>query len=1172
MRVFEVFLALLIGLIAGLSTVMPAQATTSEEAVSDPAPPHSAAAATVLEHTLEVYIDNGRRLRLTQTWVVRIDDPAASSAGLPAPEGLDGTSDGDARVLGDLLVVPPGAAAGDVFTLKSVGRQRRGPYSGVFATAPDLPVEHASVVIRSPTWVSITAWPDPRAEPTYTSTRSRRTAEFTWDRIAQDAPAQLIWTTWESWDEAGVAITKHVDRLLADKQKLGRGLAADVEGLSIPELVDRVNQRIQVYPEDYGSWEGARPAAEVLVEGEGTAADRAVVLLSILEVAGHDARPAAFRPAALTAAGPLTVPAPAQFTRPAVAVITPKGTVWIDPASPYTAIPDIPASMAGAVAWAPERLPVHLAAHGAMDGMVSVNAQIRIDQEGAATWTATISASGTALEWIRTRLAPLEPAGRATTLHQLVQQGRPELHRFQMTDTGVEDPKRQLKLTLQGYEEHAVSDLGPGMNGTIAPLVAPGLAGWLPTRILIHEEVAVEAPPGMQPVAMVPAEPTFHHEVVLSRSLRREGSRLVLLTEALRPLRDDSPARAAEASRFLEEKAAVGPRILYFGLPSPRLAKAVRADERFGSVAERWTVEALIWLSVDDRVRARKTFKKALTRVSATDLAVQIRRYSAPGDPRPWLVLHDASKEEAVWIEAVEGLGESLERREAWLRAVALSTSEDPMIRTRALRVMYRVQPEDRPNERIDGSGYEAWQPRAEIFTLAEEAARAASGTELGVDVPILLHKAQRDLERGRTEEALALVDRILGVRDEPAALVLRAEARAQLGVAAEDLVAEIDGAVRRAPFNADVLGQAAHAMAAVGRPSTTLAYGLSAARLAFTDSHRWHQATGYALAAGDLETAAYTARRASDLDPESRDAAASLRLVATLVRDSEGASLGATRSGERISRQSPESVPDLLGIVPPEALLALLQHHEEEVASNGRLLGMRAQLRLDADLLDDAARDGVILATHHGDPRGLALSFAGTAGRLWSPGVLEGLKPYQRNEQVRATRLEYALFSRNGDPLADARVLADDPRARVLTELVANPDEFAASQEGWPEGLADLRPRTPSGYRDNQVLGACKGVRAWSHRDQATTLLLLSQPVEGLPPPLAQLYTPRVPDVASLPEGGRVIRLDGGLIPLYAAVAPHGERQVYGLGFTAEAARRALTTAREAWPIESLE
>ncbi|MBW2255089.1 MAG: hypothetical protein JRI25_10885, partial [Deltaproteobacteria bacterium] len=80
MRVIEVFLALLLGVIAGLSTEGVAHATADEEEASDPSAPRSMAAATVLEHTLEVYVDNSRRLRLTQTWVVRIDDPAASSA------------------------------------------------------------------------------------------------------------------------------------------------------------------------------------------------------------------------------------------------------------------------------------------------------------------------------------------------------------------------------------------------------------------------------------------------------------------------------------------------------------------------------------------------------------------------------------------------------------------------------------------------------------------------------------------------------------------------------------------------------------------------------------------------------------------------------------------------------------------------------------------------------------------------------------------------------------------------------------------------------------------------------------------------------------------------------------------------------------------------------------
>ena len=44
--------------------------------------------------------------------------------------------------------------------------------------------------------------------------------------------------------------------------------------------------------------------------------------------------------------------------------------------------------------------------------------------------------------------------------------------------------------------------------------------------------------------------------------------------------------------------------------------------------------------------------------------------------------------------------------------------------------------------------------------------------------------------------------------------------------------------------------------------------------------------------------------------------------------------------------------------------------------------------------------------------------------------------------------------------------------------------------------------------------------------------------------------------------KGGQVVRLLGGVAPLYAAIAFDGEHEVYGLGFSAQAAKRALLDA----------
>lgn len=1121
------------------------------------APVRAERAATVLDHALEVTVDSAGRLLQRQSWTVRIDDPAAATAGLPAPPGLDGAQDGGAHVFGELLVLPPGVQAGDVYLLEQEVRERRGPWSGVFRTAPDLSTLAATVTIQAPTWIPLTLWSDSRGAPTWSRPRRARRVSYAFHEVAPDAPAEVVWSTWHDWDQAGEQLRGQVEPRLAGKLELGSDLAYDLGAVSIAEAVDRINQQVRVSPEDFGSWASARAPLAVLEAGEGTAADRGMALLSLLRTAGYDARPAAFRPASASAGAPLTVPAPAALTRPAVAVVTEAQVVWIDPASDHTTVPDLPASMTGAVAWVPGRLPVRLASQGATDGQVSVHGQVRLGADGSATFTAIVTASGTAREWIRALLAPLGEEGRSTALGQLVIRGRPDLARFTASTTGLEDPRRPLKITLNGYEPRAWEPVGPGLSGTLAPIAAPALAAWLPTRILVHEELSVDPPPDLQPIATVPAEPTFHPEVVLARHLRREGDRLVLVTEALRPARVDTPARAAEAARFLAEHAESGPGALYFGLPSPQLAKEVRSIDAL-SAGERVAVEALLWTSAGDVARASRTLKKALKRTPPAEVVGALRQYADPADAAPWFALWDASEDPAVRIEVVQALERAGEERVAWLHAASLAGIADPEVRVRALRTMYRLQPDQRPNERIDAVGFAAWAPRAEIVTRAHEASRSIAEMPVGGDVPILLHKARRDLDRGRADEALPLLERILEVSDDPVALALRARAQARLGTPSRDAVRSIEEAVRRAPFDAEVIGQAARAMEEIGRPDKALEYGLSAARLDFTSSGRWQEATRQALRAGDLPTAAFAARRASDLAPEDRAAGETLQLVSTLLGDQEGATLGASRAGRPLSRAAwPDDLADLMGMVPPDALLALLQYHEEEVAATPRLLAMRAQLRLAAGLLEEAARDGTILATRHEDPRGHALTFAGTAGRVWSSSAVEALSERREDEQVRATRMEYGLVTGDADPVGDARVLGEDPRAAVILRTARGEVEAVGPE---PSQAA------PKGYRPNAVLGGTDGIAAWSDPNRATAVLLSSAPSDALPPPLAQLYTPREPDVASLGADGRLIELEGGLMPLFAATAPLGEHRVWAIGFTADAAEHALTHALTTW------
>ncbi len=1142
-------------------TLLVLLATTAHAA--DPEPP-----ARVEAHDLTVVVDGSGRLSTTQTWRVHVDRPAGASAGLPAPAGLDGATSGGATVFDDLLILPQSAAPGAVYTLAASARGRRGPGSGVFESAPDLPLTVSTVRVQAPPWIPATVWFDPAGAPQFERTRSARAVEVRWEQLDGATPAALVWTTWKSWEEAGEALSALVAPKLADKRGLGRGIAQDIDGISVAEIVSRINRIVTVYPDDHGTWDTARPAAQVLAEGRGTSAERGVAMLSMLRAAGYDARPALFRPPGPGGA-PLVVPAPAQLTRPAVAVISPKRVLWVDLSSAYTALPDLPAAMIGGVAWVPGSLPLPLGAEGPMDGLVTLNAQLRLGTDGEVSWTAQVSATGTGREWLRARLAPLSDEARVDALRRIVSHGRPALSRFSVTVTGLEDPQRPLRITLQGHETSVVDALGAGATAQIATLAAPGLAAWLPPRILVHEELSIEPPPGLQPIATVPSAPAFHPEVLLTQVIRRDSGRIVLTTEAMRPDRNDTPARATEAARFLEAHATDGPRIAWFALPTPPQARVLASDPRLGTVAERAALEALWWLSAADVTRARNALIKALKSESPVAVARALRDRTPPDQAGPWRSLYEAGKSPAVRIEAVEGLLAAGATREAWLGAAALSADPDPALRVRALGVMYRAQPEQRPDERSDRPGHAAWAPRQDLLTRAQEAAAATGRDASFLAAPIVITRARRDLDHDRTEEALALLEGLDPRDRDPVAEVLIARARVRLGVPSQDLAASIRASVQAAPFDARLLGEAARAMADVGLPDEALKFGLAAARLAGTDAALWAATARYAISHGDLVTATYAARRASDLAPADPQHGEALREIATWAGDAESAALGAARVPGGGKERPAANLDAILEHTPPEALLAVLQHHEDEVLASARWLAMRAQLRLDAGALDAAARDGVLLATRHGDPRGTGLAFAATAGRLWTSSGLDALASAVHDPTVRGLRMEYALITLDGDPLLDARALAsDDPRAEALLRAAKEPAALAADVPGWPADLRDPEVAGPKGWMRNALLGAPDGVVAWSHPDQAAAVLFVDAPDNVLPPPLASLWTPRDRDEATLPDGGRLVRLDGGTLPLFAASQPLEGRRVWAVGFTPEAARRALALAGETWRV----
>lgn len=1129
------------------------------------APARAASAATVLEDKLDVYVD-GSRAKQTRTWKVRIDDPAACSAGLVVPDGLNGAQSDGARVYERLLAIPDGTAAGTVFTLVA-SVSRSGPaHSGTYTTAPDLPVEHAEVTVRSyAPYLSV--WTDPEADADFVRGNGR-TATITWTAVRPGDPAEAVWSTWRDWIQAGERAEASVAPMLATtREQLGRDIAADLRSLSVATAAERVFRLVAYEEGQKEDWSAAKRYDKVLDAKTGSAVDRGVVLISVLRLAGFDARPAMFRAGSTGGSLPLSIPAPALLDRPAVAVFMPDRVVWVDPASEHVAIPELPGSMQGGSVWVPGDIPYDLPSAGVVDGVVAVSAQTTVSGDGSATWTATISASGVGQESLRALLAPLDAKGREEALRRLVITARPDLDRFGVDASGIDDPYRPLKITLQGHEPAALGAFGTiGLTGTVQPLMAPALAAWLPSRLLIREDLAIAAPQGLHPISTAAAQPSHHADVTLSRRVHREGAKLVLVTEAERPYRTASPARDSAAEAFLRDAARVGPDVLLLPPPTPDVVKGLRVAAAGRPEAEIAVLEALLWWTYNDQPKkASKALQRATTETDPEEVAQYLRRHARKDDPRPWLGLFEVARTDQQKLVAIGGLEAQRQSHHAWIAAARLATTTlDPAVKVEALLVQERLQESSRPDERLDEEGWSLWREPDELLAEATQLATTLPGANADGDPRVLLRLAEKAMAEGRTADAELHLDRALAIRPDPIASVLLAQASAASGVAVSEVEQRIREAVQGASFDAEVLSVAAQALAGVGREDLALEYALSAARLAFDDADHWRQASMLALANGDLALSVYAARRASDLAPGATDAGAQLALLATLAKDKDAAMLGNGRAGGSAPNVSwPPTLEALMGIAPEHALHALLDHHDAEVIASAPALSLRAQLRLAAGDLDGAARDGVLLASRHDEPRGTGIAFAATAGRLWTNAGAYDLDAATRGDPfAAATRMEYRLVT-GGDPTADARGLKGDPRADLILRAAAAPETVAEEVEGWPKGLADPQARTPRGFRTNRVLGAAKGVVAWSDPERGVAVMRAAQATGSLPPPLALLYTPASPPLARLEGGGQLVRLEGGAIPLYAAIRiEENGQEVTALGFTPSAAEAALKLA----------
>ncbi len=1114
----------------------------------------AAAAATVVSHVLTVAIDGSGRLTERQTWTVRVDDPAAAEAGIPGPPGLSGASDGDAIVLDDLLIVPADAEPGTIYTLVSERKQRKGPYSGVFRAAPDLAIEQMRVEVTAPSWIPLTIWADDGSKPDFKRSRNRN-VHYTWDAPAAGG-SQLLWTTWKDWVEAGAAVEADVDSRVASKNQLGPVLAADVGSVRIPEAVERVRRSVTLI-EGPQSWTDARHSVEVVQQGKGTATERALVLISLLRAAGVDAGPALFRPA--SAGGfATTVPAPSLLDRPAVAARTSKGLVWIDPAADHVAVPRTPASMVGGIAWVPGDLPVPVQRGATADGTVIVLTEAKLDGKGGASLTANISATGTAEEWLRRYLDPVEGQGRIEALQKLATTGRPTIERAGLTDSGIDGTRKPVKLTLQAHEGQASQAFGPGVQATVPPLLAPALASWLPPNIRIREEVSITGPTGMQPLLVQPPEPSFYEGAAVGYSMRREGNRITFIAEVERPYRTTTPAIEAAAAEYLSRIASDGPMVRFMPQIDATLIKVMRKSSAV-SASQRPGLEALLWLESGLPNKAAKPLKKGI-KVHGFDavldgaLAVTDARDLRLIDLMADLAMTDAER----WR-----LTQAAQRRGAadtWVRAASLTTSSDLSVAVQATLLQAQTQPESPSPDSPSG----AWKPIDNLLTTVEVAADAAPDKTAFIGESVK-RRAERAIGREEWDEANELLaqanDLLPG---DPMALALGALVSAHTGGARENIEHELELASALVHDDPQLFDIIARAYARAGSQAEALVAARHAARVRVTDAASWSRVVDAALPAGDLPAALYAARRASDLNPDDAELAAQLGLLAVLAGDDETAEIAARRGG---APPEADNLLDRMTLVPEGGLLALLMHHDAEVTADARNLGLRAQLRMDMGDLDGAARDGTLLTHRLDEPKGYAIAFAATAGRAWSTSARDHLNTAaRRHNSARAVRMEHNLITGAGDPLLDANALKrDDPRAAIVADSIYKPGT-AAEQLEWPD-LADGYWKAPAGFRTNRGLGAAKGAVAYSDSNLGMSVVRIFGKTDKLPAPLGLLYSRGEVPLSREPDGTTLWQLTGGSVPVYLAQfdeeTDDGPQSLLGIAHTATGAKRALAVVR---------
>ncbi|TNE87441.1 MAG: hypothetical protein EP330_18430 [Deltaproteobacteria bacterium] len=1115
-----------------LSPALPAFAEDppASESAAAPAP------LTVLLHELSVSASGGRTT-VTQTWSVRVEDPNTLTAGVAAPPGMDGATSGKARILGDLAMFPAGTAVGDTF--KFVHTERLGRYaSGTFTPVEDLPADAVRAQLNA-SGVPLTLWADPAAEVDLTGGSGRVSWEGT-------GAKRLVWSTWPSWAVAGRTLDAAIADKLAPAHELGRDIAEGLEGMGPSAIVRRVNRQVKRIPEA-GSWSTCRRASEVARSGEGNDAERALLIFNLLQLSGKEVQPAMVAAAGQTQGVPSSLVVPHLFTETAVAIVDDGPRVVIDPASPHVLPPDVPSRLRGGQVWVKGDPPVELGTRGLVDGHATLSGQLVMSDDGTASWTLSMTADGTAAEVIRERLgSDVDEEQRNAVLQGLASVAFPDIQRFTVAASGLTDLDRPLRIEMTGYVKSTLTGMGPGMIGEIHPLMAPALAAWLPGRIEVVEQVSVRRPKHVLPLSVQLTQKSHSPEASIASSIRVEGERLVLDSRVSRPDTSHRPAAEARAETLLHERAHEGARVYFFPWPTAEVKAAMKDGIEGLTPLEVHMLEALAWWREPEEAKARKAMKKAMKLGSVEEIAAAIVRFGDPSNVLPWEALLEESPPEDR-MACARGMEAQGQRDLAWRKAIALADYSDPRVQLDAKLVMARTQPKQQPSLEADREGHLAWRPSGELLAEVQELAAAQSNQEASAEA--LLALAELHLDAGELEEGEQALEKRLAMGSTPGLLAMRAEVRAQRGASPVEVQRILDEAGALDDIGAI---HAAHALTLSGDRRGALAWTQVAARLRPKDPTTWDLVVEAALDVGDLARAVEAARLASDAAPEDRDRARRHSHLASLAWDRAQAQLAAKRAGLKASDIPwAEDVDGLRELADPAELWATLAFHDSATIASPTALLARGRAALASGDAAAAARDGSLLLSHHQDPRGAALAFAGSVGRVYGTGPRRLLdEAVDTSAEARRARMEYQLLH-GEDPSADAAKLTDDPQAAALAEFLRT-----GTAEGWTDGGdPSLSVR---GFASASALGKARGVAAVTDRGRGLTLMRHTG-AEWLAPPLSLLYTADARPVSTTADGDPVYPLSGGALPVFAAVHSEEGLHTLGLGHTPEAAQRAL-------------